>query len=124
MLNQQTAVQFVQGIQQHAPFINSVQLMTVDGLSLHCNTDKQDDDAVSALSAMLYSAAARLANNLEAVSPQGLIMCMGEFAYAVTRVNDDCFIGFQMPADRGNQASLQSICTYIDHHQHGLQMIH
>lgn len=124
MLSQQTALQFAHNIQQHAPFINSVQLMTIDGLPLHTNVDRKHEDTVSALSAMLYSAASQLANYLDAETTQGMIVCMGESAYAVARIDDDCVMGFQMPADMGTQASLQAICNYISTHQRHLQIVH
>jgi predicted regulator of Ras-like GTPase activity (Roadblock/LC7/MglB family) len=124
MLTQQTVNQFARNLQQHAPFVENMQIMTVDGLTLHTDTPARNEDTVSALTAMLYSAARNLASHLDANIPQGMILCMGEHYYAIARVNDDCVMGFHVPVQMNTPQALQAVCDFIDANEHQLRITH
>jgi predicted regulator of Ras-like GTPase activity (Roadblock/LC7/MglB family) len=124
MMTQQTVIQFARNLQQQIPFVENMQIMTSDGLTLHNDKPMHNEDTVSALTAMLYSAARNLANYLDANLPQGMIICMGDNYYAIARVNDDCVMGFHVPAQMSTPQALQAVCDFIDANEHQLRITH
>ena len=125
MLTQQTIQHFVSNLQHQVPFVENLQMMTTDGLSLHVDHHHDHEDTVSALTAMLYSAAQNLTKYLGAEMPQGMIICSGkEHTYAIARVNDDCVMGFQVPVQLSTPQALQIVCDFIDANEHQLRVTH
>ncbi|MEB4590929.1 roadblock/LC7 domain-containing protein [Candidatus Thiothrix sp. Deng01] len=114
MLTPQIINQFASSLQRRMPDIENIQIMTVDGLSLYAASDTQLTDTVSALSALLYSAASNLAGFLRAGKSPGMIICMKDFAYIITQLNAECVIGFQVSIRAGTVQTLHAVCDYIE----------
>lgn len=112
--------QFTHQLRHNVPGIESLQLLTVDGLAMHTDQRVHDEDKLSALSALVYCGAQRLADCMHEDSPKGLIVCIGSSAYVIARVGDELMLGLQVPADMGHPQFLQSVCNFISQHEHGL----
>ncbi len=91
---------------------------------MHSDKRLPDEDKLSALSALLYSGAERLADCVNEDSSKGLIVCIGASAYVIARFGDDLVLGLQVPADLGHPQFLQTVCNFISHHERGLSMLH
>ncbi|MEZ5452637.1 MAG: roadblock/LC7 domain-containing protein [Thiothrix sp.] len=124
MINLEHVQHFTHQLRHSVPAIESMQLLTVDGLALHRNDTGHDEDKLSALSALLYSAAQRLADFMDEDSPKGMIICIGPSAYVIARMGDELVLGLQVPADLGHPQFLQSVCNFINQHDHTFSMIH
>lgn len=124
MINSPQMQHFAQQLQHALPGIESLQLLTVDGMAMHSNTLGPDEDKLSALLALLYSGTDRLANYFKEGSPNGLIMCFGASAYIITKVGDELVLGLQVPADLGHPLFLQTVCSFISSHEHPLAVLH
>ena len=75
MLNQQQLHAFAQKLQCTLPGIQAMQILTTDGLALLSDTAEQDEDRLSALSAMLFNAACQLAHSINRdETPKGVII--------------------------------------------------
>lgn len=124
MINPQHVQHFARQLQHSVPGIENLQLMTVDGLAMHSNKRGRDEDKLSALSALLYSGAERLADCVNEGSPKGLIVCIGTSAYVIARFGDELVLGLQVAADLGHPQFLQTVCNFISEHECGLSLIH
>ncbi len=124
MINTPQMKHFAQQLQHTIPGIESLQLLTVDGMAMHSNTQGQDDDKLSALLALLYSGTDRMADYLKECSPKGLIMCFGTSAYVITKVGDELVLGLQVPSDLGQPLFLQTVCSFISSNEHYLTVVH
>jgi predicted regulator of Ras-like GTPase activity (Roadblock/LC7/MglB family) len=124
MFSQQHVQQFTRQLRHNVPGIENLQLLTVDGLAMHSDQLAHDEDKLSALSALIYSAAQRLADCMQEDAPKGLIVCIGTSAYVIARVGDELMLGLQVPADLGHPQFLQTVCNFIGQHEHGLSTIH
>lgn len=125
MLTQQTIQQFVSNLQHQIPFVENLQMVTTDGLSLHTEHHHTHEDTVSALTAMLYSASQNLTKYLGEDMPQGMIICSGsEYAYAIARVNNDCVMGFRVPVQLSTPQTLQVVCDFIEANEYQLRVTH
>ena len=124
MLTQQSVSQFARHLQQRAPFIHNIQITTVDGLTLHSNSQVRDGDSVSALTAMLYSAASNLVRCLDGGTPQVMVISMGDYAYMVMPINQDCVMGFSVPIKMNTPDALQIVCDYVQANANQLRITH
>jgi len=123
-MNTQHAQHFTQQLQYSYPQIENIQLLTVDGLSMHSDKHFPDEDKLSALSALLYSSAERLADCVNGDTSKGLIVCIGESAYVIARFGNDLVLGLQVPADLGHPQFLQTVCNFISQHERDLARLH
>lgn len=123
MINSLQMQHFVRQLQDTISGIESLQLLTVDGMAMYSSTQGQDDDKLSALLALLYSGTDRLADYFKD-SPKGLIMCFGASAYVITQVGDDLVLGLQVPADLGHPRFLQTVCGFASSHELRLGVVH
>lgn len=120
MRNRQHWQQLSTALRCYVPDIQQLQLLTLDGLALHSEAHSGDEDAVSALSALLLSAAQRLATQLgeSAEAAKGVIVCIGAQAYVITPCGDECLLGLQVPAHVGQPQLLQQVCHVVSEQQH------
>ncbi len=89
---------FVEKLRSEIPEVEAVQLLTVDGLTLSDGVPSDNDDRLSALTALLCFGAEQLAACLSPnASPKGTVVCVDNTAYAVIRVNNDLTLGIKMP---------------------------
>lgn len=123
MRNPQQWQQLSTALRCYVPAIQQLQLLTLDGLALHSETSSRDEDAVSALSALLLSAAQRLALQLgeSATAAKGVIVCVGAQAYVITPCGDECLLGLQVPAHLGLPQLLQQVCHVVSVQQNSSQ---
>lgn len=124
MMNSQHIQHFTQQLRYAMPAIENLQLLTVDGLAMHHSETGYDEDKLSALSALLYSGAQRLADYMGEDSPKGMIICIDSYAYVIARMGDDLVLGLQVPADLGHPQFLHTVCNFINQHEHSFSMIH
>lgn len=124
MINQQRAWLFAEQLQHRMPEIENLQLLTVDGLAMRGSCLRQDEDKLSALSALLYSGAQQLADCLQEESPKGLIVCIGVSAYVIAQLGDELVLGLQVPADLGHPQFLQTVCQLIGEYEQSSPLIH
>ncbi len=125
MLNQQQLHAFAQKLQCTLPGIQAMQILTTDGLALLSDTAEQDEDRLSALSAMLFNAACQLAHSINRdETPKGVIISCDPSAYIVTRMTDDCMLGLQIPVEMGQPWLLQTVSGLISDHASHLRMAH
>lgn len=119
MRNPQQWQQLSTALRCYVPDIQQLQLLTLDGLALHSEANSGDEDAISALSALLLSATQRLAMQLgeRAEAAKGVIVCIGAQAYVITPCGDECLLGLQVPAHLGLPQLLQRVCHVVSEQQ-------
>ena len=88
---------FIEKLRCHIPEIEAVQLLTVDGLTLHDGVPSSNDDRLSALTALLSFGAEQLAACLSDsdAAVKGTVVCVDNIAYAVIRINSDLTLGIR-----------------------------
>lgn len=119
MRNPQQWQQLSTALRCYVPDIQQLQLLTLDGLALHSEANSGDEDAISALSALLLSATQRLAMQLgeSAAAIQGVIACIGAQAYVITPCGSEYLLGLQVPAHLGQPQLLQRVCHVVSEQQ-------
>lgn len=115
MIHQNNLSGFVAKLRRTLPGIQSLQILTTDGLAMISdNTPNDNDTRHSALSTLLDQGARQLAFASNAnETPKGIIICLDLSAYVVARLNDDYVLGLQVPAEMNQPWLLKTIHGFI-----------
>ena len=120
MLNENLGV-FVEKLRTGVPEITAVQVLTVDGLTLVGGHLVENDDQLSAVTALLCNGAEQVAACFaDEGLPQGTIVCTRDYAYTVIRLNDELALGIKAPLIAMQQHFIGKINAAITSNMHCL----
>ncbi len=112
---------FVEKLCDRVPEIAEVQVLTVDGLTLLGGGIADNDDQLSAVTALLCNGAEQVTACIRGQGlPQGTIVCTRDYAYTVIRLNDELALGIKAPLIAMQQHFIEKINAAITSNMHCL----